>query len=246
MKLITLNIWGGHVHRPLIEFFNQHRDVDVFCLQEVYHQAKETISAEDRWHHLDIFAEIAEALPEHQGYFCPIVNGIYGLAAFVKKSVNVIDEGSVPIHDNPDYPGRGPTHPRILQWLKLTAQEKQYVICNIHGLWNGQGKGDSPARLLQSERICDFTSSIDVPTLLCGDFNLLPDTESIRRLEVGMTNLITQHDITSTRTELYDKPIGYADYVLTPPDINVNHFEVLADVVSDHAPLLIEFNQKGS
>ena len=36
MKLITLNIWGGHVLEPLLNFMVSHHDVDIFCLQEVY------------------------------------------------------------------------------------------------------------------------------------------------------------------------------------------------------------------
>ena len=41
MKLITLNIWGGHVRNPLMEFVSSHSDIDIFCLQEVYHNAKD-------------------------------------------------------------------------------------------------------------------------------------------------------------------------------------------------------------
>lgn len=33
LKLITLNIWGGHVEKPLLDFINAHQDVDIFCLQ---------------------------------------------------------------------------------------------------------------------------------------------------------------------------------------------------------------------
>ena len=37
MKLITLNIWGGKVFEPLMEFFRKHaEDTDIFCLQEVF------------------------------------------------------------------------------------------------------------------------------------------------------------------------------------------------------------------
>jgi len=48
MKLITLNIWGGHMFNPLLEFIQAHQDIDIFCLQEVYHQAPHKVSDEDR------------------------------------------------------------------------------------------------------------------------------------------------------------------------------------------------------
>ncbi len=37
MKIITLNIWGGKVFEPLMNFFKEHaEDTDIFCLQEVF------------------------------------------------------------------------------------------------------------------------------------------------------------------------------------------------------------------
>ena len=117
-----------------------------------------------------------------------------------------------------------------------------YSILNVHGLWSGKGKKDSPERLLQSQRIRHFMDSINTPKILCGDFNLRPDTESMAIIEKGMNNLITSNDIRSTRTRFYTKQEQFADYILTSPEIIVNEFTVLKDEVSDHAPLLIDFN----
>ncbi|MGL6035657.1 MAG: hypothetical protein ACRC0B_00600 [Legionella sp.] len=44
MKLITLNIWGGYIRNPLLEFIHEHKDIDIFCLQEVYNNAHRTKS----------------------------------------------------------------------------------------------------------------------------------------------------------------------------------------------------------
>ena len=72
-------------------------------------------------------------------------------------------------------------------------------------------------------------------------FNLKPDTESIQIIENGMNNLITQYDITSTRSNWYTKEERFADYIFTSPEIIIKTFEVLPDVVSDHLPLFLEF-----
>jgi hypothetical protein len=79
MKLITLNIWGGHVFNPLLEFVQSMSDIDIFCLQEVYHQAPHKISDEDWQVSLTIFSELGALLPKHQGFFRPVVNGSYGI-----------------------------------------------------------------------------------------------------------------------------------------------------------------------
>ncbi len=83
--------------------------------------------------------------------------------------------------------------------------------------------------------------TINTPKILCGDFNLKPDTESMKILEKDMDNLIKIYKITSTRTSLYPKEEKFADYILTSKEIVLNKFEVLPDEVSDHAPLLLDF-----
>ncbi len=46
----------------------------------------------------------------------------------------------------------------------------------------------------------------NLPTILCGDFNLMPDTKSIEILETGMQNLVKNYNVTSTRSSFYKNP----------------------------------------
>ena len=241
MKLIALNIWGGHVYEPLLEFIEAHQDIDIFCLQEVYDKAAHKISRDDRAVYLNILSDIHALLPNHQVYFRPVVNNNYGIAILINKNLNIIAEGEKEIHYSPDFPGMGPDHSRNLQWLCFKNNDKIYTIINVHGLWNGKGKTDSPQRLEQSQHIRDFMNTVQTPMILCGDFNLRPDTESLAILAKGMNDQIKIHDIHSTRTSFYPKPEKYADYIFTSPNIQVNSFVVLPDEISDHAPLYLEF-----
>lgn len=241
MKLITLNIWGGHVRDALLEFITSHREVDIFCLQEVYHNAPDKISEDDRKVSLNIFSELHALLPKHDAFFRPVVRNKYGIGMFVKKEIKVLRESEISIHINPDYLGSGPAHSRNMQWLKCCINNRNYSILNVHGLWNGMGKTDTPERIAQSQRIKDFVDILDTPKILCGDFNLRPDTESIKIIEKGMNNLIQAYNITSTRTSYYPKAEKFADYIFTSPEITVNTFKLLQDEVSDHSPLLLDF-----
>ncbi len=62
-----------------------------------------------------------------------------------------------------------------------------------------------------------------------------------------LRNLVVEHGVASTRTPLYrhydnpDEP-NFADYVMPSRDLMVKRFEVLPDVVSDHAALYAEFS----
>ena len=242
MKLMTLNIWGGHIKKPLLEFIKSHRDVDIFCLQEVYSDASQKISMEDREVSLNILSELQAILTEHDAFFRPVVDNVFGIGMLVKKEMDVLDEGEIIIHDNPNYTGRGPTHSRNLQWLQYRSQQAIHSVINVHALWNGRGKTDTPERIAQSNKIKDFLSTINTPKILCGDFNLRPDTESIKLIETGMTNLIEQYAIQSTRSSLYQKAEKFADYIFVSPEIKVNTFDVLKAEVSDHLPLLLNYN----
>jgi endonuclease/exonuclease/phosphatase family metal-dependent hydrolase len=241
MKLLTLNIWGGHIRGPLLDFIKLHQDIDIFCFQEVYHNALNRVSDDDREVHLNIFSELQTVLPNHTAFFRPVVEETYGIGMFVKKEIDVLEEGEIYIHHNPNYRGRGPTHSRNLQWVKCCIDQQNHTILNVHGLWNGQGKTDSPERIAQSQKIREFMQDIRTPKILCGDFNLRPDTQSVKILETDMHNLIQTYRITSTRTSLYPKEEKFADYVFTSPEITVNSFEALKDEVSDHSPLLLDF-----
>ncbi len=86
-----------------------------------------------------------------------------------------------------------------------------------------------------------FVRSIEHRKILCGDFNLRPDTKSMSILERELKNLIKDYKITSTRSKLYTKEEKYADYILTSHDLKLINFKILDEVVSDHLPLLLEF-----
>lgn len=245
MKLITLNTWGARIKKPFKDFIRNNKDVDIFCFQEIYDKAEAILSANYPDTSFDIFSELKEFLPEHTGYFRPVLEGVYGIAIFVKKSIEVIDEGEVDIHTGVDKTKEGifsGHHNRNLQWVKIKMNNKIISILNVHGLWNGKGKTDTPERLAQSQKIKDFLDSIHTPKILCGDFNLRPDTESIKMLEQNMNNLIKTFKVETTRTSLYTKPEKHADYIFTSPEIKINHFEVMPDEVSDHSALLLEFD----
>ncbi|MSP52714.1 MAG: endonuclease/exonuclease/phosphatase family protein [Gammaproteobacteria bacterium] len=242
MKLITLNIWGGHVHEPFLNFIATQQAVDIICVQEVYDNAAHKISCDDRVVYLNILSEIHHLLPNHQVYFRPVVNNNYGIAILINKNLVVIAEGEKEIYYSPNFPGMGPDHSRNLQWLMFSHHDKRYTVINVHGLWNGNGKTDSPERLEQSQHIRDFMNTVQTPMILCGDFNLRPDTESLAILADGMNDQIKIHNIDSTRTSYYPKPEKYADYIFTSPDIIVIEFSVLSDEISDHAPLLLNFD----
>ena len=242
MKLISLNLWGGRIYPALEAFLKKYADdVDIFCFQEIYNNAEEGMSDEERKHRPYLLTDLQQLLPNYTFYFRPVIKTWYGIGIFVKKGVKVLEEGALEIYTQPHYDFQGGDHTRNLQWIHLQTFGNNYHIANVHGLWTEKGKVDTPQRIIQSEIIKKHLSSITIPTILCGDFNLLPDTQSMKILEEHMINLIKKHHITSTRSHYYTKAEKFADYVLVSKQITVKDFKVLQDAVSDHLALFLEF-----
>ena len=226
MKIVSLNTWAGRIHEPILKFFKENQDLDIFCLQEVYYKAADFI-VENKGDRLDLLSEIKEVLPDHEAHFHPHVGNYFGLATFVKKSISIAKEGDTSIYESVST--ESANHSRNLQFLEIELAANHMTVANVHGLWNGKGKTDSEDRLEQSRRIKDFMNASQKPRVLCGDFNLLPETESIKILEsTGMRNLIKEYGITSTRTSLYnkhEKPVLYADYMFVDPEVRVTRMK---------------------
>lgn len=243
MKIITLNTWTGKISSKLHDFITEHQDVDIFLLQEVTNNATERTVWDDS-EQKELFKNISSLLPEHDGFFNPSVFDEWGLAMFVKKDVMVTETGEVFVHNHRDsMVGRDcTTVGRNIQYATLMHKGSPITVVNFHGLWNGGGKTDSEDRINQSRRIVDFIKNISHNVILAGDFNLLPDTDSLKIIEkeLGLRNLISDYNVISTRTSHYTKPEKYADYIFVSPDIEVKNFAVLPDEVSDHAPLFME------
>ena len=62
------------------------------------------------------------------------------------------------------------------------------LVGNYHGIARPGSKLDNDERLEQSRAIRRALDAHDGPVVLIGDFNLLPDTESVRLLEAGLRN----------------------------------------------------------
>lgn len=245
MKIISLNTWGGRAGKErLLEFLKERaEDTDVFCLQEVmqsdpYKRPKDPSKGEDLM--TRGAQEISELLSGYTTFFHPHLLGSYGLMMLVKKDLVIKEQGDVFVYKHHGYIPEGDIgkHARNIQYATLETASGPFTVINFHGLWNGKGKTDTEDRLEQSRNILKFLQGLTGEFVLCGDFNLRPDTESIRLLEeAGLRNLIKEYGIISTRTSYYSKPEKFADYAFVSSGIRVKTFAVLSEEVSDHAAL---------
>jgi endonuclease/exonuclease/phosphatase family metal-dependent hydrolase len=247
MKLINLNLQGGVVYESMMEFIkNNSINTDIFCFQEVFHNAIEIRSVVKNARP-KLFSELKEILPGFDGYFAaPLENDIGGLAIFIKKSLTVNwvenlvlfgEMNTTTDEQDPSFFSMG----RNLQRLEFNHLEKTYTILNFHGMWIYKSKTDTERRILQSEKVKKIFAESNGARILCVDLNVFPNTKSLAILKEGNRDLIEEYKITSTRSLIKNRS-EIVDYVIVSPEIGVKDFQVLKDEVSDHLPLFLEFN----
>lgn len=231
------------MRESLLEFVKkQSKLVDVFSFQEVFHRGQSRFSFSAGCD-MNIYTKIAKNLPDFVGYFTTPQDQEFGLAIFMRKSfpIEKVGETFVFRWKNSLEGSDAKTLGKNIQYLQYRYGKSDYTVINFHGLWTGHSKGDTSDRLRQSRNINKFLKTLKGKILLCGDYNLLPNTLSIKLLEKGLRNLIVEYEIDNTRSPFYLRAEKFADYILISPDVEVKDFKVLPDVVSDHLPLYIEF-----
>ncbi|MFA5945518.1 MAG: endonuclease/exonuclease/phosphatase family protein [Patescibacteria group bacterium] len=259
MRMIVCNVWGGRIFEPLMQFINEEKEkTDIFLFQEIYSTHSETKEWFDSKLNLpvrvNLLAELSSALSGFEAYSSPSQDKAiawttitdfdveFGLTGFVKRGIDVRGSGEIfVLRQRNARTGDASTEGKNLQFFAIEQAGRHYTVCNFHGIWTGQGKGDAPDRILQSTNIRKFLDQIKGPKILAGDFNLLPGTDSLKIIEEGMVNLITKYGITDTRGALYTKPLRFADYMLVSPDVTVKSFAVPKVAISDHLPMIVEF-----
>lgn len=226
MKIIFLNTYNGKCTEPLAQFFKEHsKDTDIFCLQEVSRAAQKLCEQSLPHHRLHIGAE-------H-----PSVVGIYRQATYVNGNVKTISSKTLLAEHN---------ETSFVTYSELEVNDQPLHVCNVHGISQPGTKRDTPERLRASTEIISFMLEKEGIKIIGGDFNLLPDTESVQLFEKhGYQNLIRDYDVPTTRNrlawDLYppDERQYHSNYIFT--NTQVTSFEVPTDIeISDHQPLILK------
>ncbi len=260
MKIVFLNIWKGKMFESLMEFLKQSADTtDFFCFQEMTHAS--AIASTHNGGRTTMFSEISNALPDFNGYLAPVSSGfdeeshasfeiVQGQAIFAKKNIPIDSFGEVfvfgekavaPVDPEPE------NLPAVLQYVRFQNKGKPFTLATVHGIPYPGNKLDDANRLTQSRRILSFFASEKGEKILGGDFNMMPDTISMRMIgESGMKDLIKEYGITNTRNVFAygDYPEAerqyFADFAFVSPGVQVIDFQVPYCLVSDHLPMLLD------
>ncbi len=238
MKILQLNIWAGRLNRQIIELVQREKP-DVVCFQEVVRlPGKESVF-------ISTLDELQDDLQFPYVFFAPLFS--FGYMNRKAEFGNCI-MSNLPIEneyveftnleytENLDFTEIEDYNVRNFQHAVIDGVN----IVNHHGHHLRDHKKGNEHTMRQCNRIAEYISNLEGKSVLCGDFNLEPTSESIEQINKVLVNHVKERQIMSTRTPLTHKTES-CDYIFTSPNIEVRDFQVLDDIASDHKALMVEF-----
>lgn len=260
MKLVDLNVCIKLDNTKEVIEFLKSNESDVTTLQEVTRHFEDSAFEEYK-----IKYHIEKALPEFKyNFFGPLfyANCIEKDGQVNKDFGGYIEQGNQTLSKHPIIEAsnnfyynnytygfdatnfRTDDLCRAVQIGTIDINGKLVRIINVHGIWNKDRIGNERT-IHQSNFIIKTALEKDLPTIIVGDFNLSPESESIKLINEKFTNLINVYNIKSTRPSFDDGlDVGnnVVDYIFVNDKIKVNDFKVPNVDVSDHLPLLLDFD----
>lgn len=223
------------MEKPFFEFIsNEALTTDVFGLTEVTQE---------------LYEKLCLKLNDFDGYFAldpTLENSQSSQAIFVNKKISVKKYQKELLYGPLKSEG-GIEVPSFVQAIETN----NITFINLQGMAYPGSKFDTEERLKQSDKILSFAKKFSGPKIIGGDFNLLPQAESIINFEkAGYKNLIKEFNIINTRNKWADHTKDdkqyfgkqyFADYVFVSPEVKVKSFEVPYNEISDHLPQILEF-----
>lgn len=247
MKVIQVNIWMGHLLHPLLKLIDEQKP-DVLCAQEV-------LSAQSGHGLYDFYQahqRLAERFPHHffaptysfnaLGEICNYGNAIYSKYPLSERKV-VFTVGEF-IEEITIESLKRHGEIRNVQYCKVATEgQASFTIANHHGYHNRDFDG-APESVASMRNAAAALEEVSGPLILCGDFNANPTSETVRQLDgLGLRNLSAEHAIRNTLSKVHRFDFEFvSDYILVSPEISPVKFSELDVIVSDHKPLIADFD----
>ena len=263
MKLICLNVALFEANNNLVSSFLKKQHADFICLQEITRGLENSVDkkyiskdAVDKttpnlnhfffgpnsimgnfeqinFHGKEVYKFEFGGLMEFGNYTKSKYKIVKAQTIFVQNSFTfTTDQSNWP---DEDY--------RSVLITDHSIEGKKLRILNYHGVWTRHKRGNEMS-LKANIIIRDLALQAEGEVIICGDFNLFPETPSMKVFESDFISLVDKHNIKTTRpksNELNNHERNVVDYMLISKGIKVKNFHVLDSDASDHLPLILDF-----
>lgn len=264
MLLISLNVALFETNNEKLYKFLLKHNPDIVCLQEIAHSvdpntnsaflSKKFIDQATKHLKYSFFGPTWEIRSFHQKNFHQRENFYFDFGGFLKsgnyikskfkilKKTNIfLQNKNIKVTSWDNWPE---VQTKAVQVVDLQLPDsKKLRILNYHGIWTKEKIGNEKT-LKACQKINQLAKKVDCPVIIVGDFNLFPDTESMKVFK-DFRSLVDEYNIQTTRpksNELSHLQRNVIDYILISTGIKVNSFQVPDIDVSDHLPLILDFD----
>lgn len=249
IKFIQVNIYKGKYLDELVDFLKKEKP-DFVSMQEV--TAGEVNLWKDKSVNLfeRVKMELAmQGLFHNDILFSEFPNALFGnavLSRFLIRSHNAIvlkrfravtyneAEGSKAFDIRP-------LIPRSLLDIEFNVDGQKIHAMSWHGAWTAPPT-DTEETLRQARMVADHLKSLNVPFILGGDLNALPQSKTVGLINEVVNNLMMNSGIVQTTHPTLHKivPRGYLiDYVFCSNHFKLISVEVPGVTISDHLPVVV-------
>lgn len=241
MKLLQLNSWQMRLAKNIIDLMRD-ESPDIVCLQEVF-------QTEGELGYITSLKSLQEKTHYPHQYYSPFYSFVsmdeeveFGNAILSRPTIssrNTIFTSGV--YKNNFTFSHDDYNVRNMQHVIVDCHGTAINVLNHHGFHVPKHKDGDSHTLAACQQIADYIEGLQGPVILTGDFNLLPDSESLNILNKRLRNLSIEHDLQTTRNDLTVKD-EVCDYIFVNDMIKVHDFYVSDKIVSDHQGLLLDFS----
>lgn len=243
MKLIQLNIWGGKLGRQIIDFL-QAEQPDIVCMQEV-----NDLEGRAGYKFFATLDEIKAGSDLDNAFMSPAYASRYmereleyGNAIASKFPIS----SSRTVFTNGQYKRnfditKDDGNIRNLQVVELDTAGTKLNLLNHHGYHIKGSKAGDDNTIKAMQTIAQTIDSLHGPVILCGDFNLAPDSQSINIINQKLTNLSIANKLRSTYNQ-FGTSDTVCDYIFVNNLVKVRSFKMSDEAVSDHKALILDFD----
>ena len=245
MKLLQLNAWMGRLTPQIVSLIQQEQP-DIITAQEVFDVDGPVVFPDNM---VNVFQQIQSAGAFEHTYFSPAwgmeiahQHATFGNAIFSKfpleEKETVFTHGS---YNSDLTPGTRVENTRNAQFVRVMAGDKPLWLVNHHAHWEltPQGSETSVARM---QIVRDKIANLPGTKIFAGDFNVLPGTPTLQLFDGMLEDSTDTYKLTTTLSKFGKVTDVACDHVLVSPEIHVQNFHVLEELVSDHKALLLEFD----
>lgn len=243
MKLIQLNTWSCKLSTEIVKLF-QEEQPDIVCMQEV-------VQASFGGKILETVDEITDFYPFSDYYYTPLVEFAFmhhraSRGNMIASQYPLTSKNELWTHgqytEDFDYVDSGGYNvARNIVHATITNQPVPVHVLTLHGYHLKENKNGNEETLRACKQLLDYAKELEGAVIITGDFNLAPNSESIKLLEKDFKNLSTEFNLATTRNHLTSKT-EVCDYIFTSSNVKIESFSMSETVVSDHNALILEFS----